>query len=132
VELGLKAFYGRGVGYGTFGLGLDVLVMPARHYGLGLSLGAFSVHNGSDAHYSPSGTLRSGQRVLAFAEFDLLDLTVTPYARLGLGFGPTTRWNGRRLREPIAFRRGSDRAVRLQPGRALLRGQRLLTADEAA
>ncbi len=95
VELGLKAFDGEGVGVGTLGLGFDVLVFPSLHYGLGVSLGAFYVNNGADGHSSSSGTLKSGQRVLAFAEFDLFDYAVTPYTRLGLGLGPTERWNGR-------------------------------------
>lgn len=95
VELGLKAFHGAGVGYGTLGAAIDVLVFPLPHYGFGVSLGAFYVGNGADPHYSSSGTLDRGLRVLAFAEFDLFDYPVTPYARLGLGLGPTQRWNGR-------------------------------------
>ena len=96
LELGLRAFLGDSddIYVGMLGFGLEALLMPSVHYGFGGSFSPFHVGNGSDPHYSSRGTLQDGQRFLAFAEGDLLDFPITPYARLGIGGGPSTRWDG--------------------------------------
>jgi hypothetical protein len=96
LELGLRAFHGDSgdVYVGAIGFSFEALLMPSPHYGFGASFSLVHVDNGSDPHYSSRGTLQDGQRFLAFAEADLFDFPITPYARLGLGGGPTTRWDG--------------------------------------
>jgi hypothetical protein len=95
-ELGLRAFFGDSgdVYVGAIGFTFEALLMASPHYGFGASFSLVHVDNGSDPHYSSRGTLQDGQRFLAFAEADLFDFPITPYARLGLGGGPTTRWDG--------------------------------------
>jgi hypothetical protein len=97
LEMGLQAFYGDSddIYVGALGFTFEGLFMPSPHYGFGGSFSKVHIDNGSDAHYASSGTLQDGHRFLAFVEGDLFDFPITPYARLGIGGGPTSRWDGR-------------------------------------
>jgi hypothetical protein len=91
VEIAAKAFYGD-LGVGLLGVGLEGAYFPSPHYGFGGAVSAFVVDNGADPYYSENGTLDDGIAAFAFAEGDLLRGWVTPYARLGLGFGRLDRF----------------------------------------
>ena len=93
IEVLAHAFHGN-KHVGMLGVGLESAYMATPHWGFGGAVDAFYVDNGSDPQYSEAGTLDTGFHGLLFAEGDLLPGFITPYARLGLGVGNYTRYQG--------------------------------------
>jgi hypothetical protein len=71
------------------GLGLEGAYLASAHFGVGAALDAFYVDN---LEYPEEDTLGRGAHCLLFAEGDLFPGWITPYARLGLGFGRYDRY----------------------------------------
>jgi hypothetical protein len=93
IEIGARAFLASSPRIGTLGASAEGLYMPQQRYGFGAHVTAFRVDNGADPQYSDDGALDGGLHAVVFAEGDLLQGFITPYARLGLGLGSHSRYH---------------------------------------
>jgi hypothetical protein len=94
VELGARVFKGFGPPddiEGVIGLRLDGVWMRAPRYGFGAAAAALVGENVGE--YFQDGVFRHGYHGLVFAEGELLEGWVSPYARLGLGLGNYERYD---------------------------------------
>ena len=93
-ELGVRAFSGYGPPKdieGVFGLSLDAVWMRTPRLGFGA---AWALLVGNLAgEYFQDGVFNNGIHALFFAEGDLLEGWVSPYARLGFGLGNYERYS---------------------------------------